>query len=308
MTNPNLIMALGKVIIAAAWADGAIAHDEINSLKDLLFLMPDMTATQWAELEMYIEEPVAANERARLVAQLQDAIMSSEDRGMALLALQAMIRADGEVTPEEEQVAAEISAAIESAGTGLVGGLSRLFKGPIERRTEAAANAPNREIYFDDFVHNKVYYSIRRRLDLGTAQLGLPEDTLRKMSLAGGLMARIAHADGEVDPSEIGTIEHLLQTEWGVSRAEAAIVAEIALLDASRELDYHRLTRGFFAYSPEEDERLRFIDLLFKVAAADGMVTTLEIEEIRMIARSLKLSHKQFIDAKLKIPREKRAG
>jgi hypothetical protein len=34
----------------------------------------------------------------------------------------------------------------------------------------------------------------------------------------------------------------------------------------------------------------------------------MEIEEIRTIATVLKLSHRQFIDAKLKIPRERRAN
>jgi hypothetical protein len=32
-----------------------------------------------------------------------------------------------------------------------------------------------------------------------------------------------------------------------------------------------------------------------------------EIEEIRVIARSLKLSHRQFIEAKLKLPPDRRA-
>jgi hypothetical protein len=42
------------------------------------------------------------------------------------------------------------------------------------------------------------------------------------------------------------------------------------------------------------------------VAAADGVACYDEIEEIRAIAESLKLSHRQFIEAKLKLPRERR--
>jgi tellurite resistance protein len=44
------------------------------------------------------------------------------------------------------------------------------------------------------------------------------------------------------------------------------------------------------------------------VADADGHVSHDEIEEIRRIAQSLNLTHKQFIGAKLKIPRERRAN
>jgi len=44
MTDRNLIITMGKVIVAAAWADGTVDAEEINSLKDLLFMLPGMTA------------------------------------------------------------------------------------------------------------------------------------------------------------------------------------------------------------------------------------------------------------------------
>ena len=67
----DAIMALAKVMIAAAWADGNVGIEEMNSLKDLLFQLPEMTASDWAELDIYIETPVGDAERARLVADLQ---------------------------------------------------------------------------------------------------------------------------------------------------------------------------------------------------------------------------------------------
>jgi uncharacterized tellurite resistance protein B-like protein len=72
-------------------------------------------------------------------------------------------------------------------------------------------------------------------------------------------------------------------------------------------LDYYRLSRRFFE-STTEDERVHFMDALFAVADGDSGVSYEEIEEIRTIAIVLKLTHKQFIDAKLKIPRERRAN
>jgi len=38
VADSNLILNLAKVVIAAAWVDGEIDHEEINNLKDLLFL------------------------------------------------------------------------------------------------------------------------------------------------------------------------------------------------------------------------------------------------------------------------------
>jgi uncharacterized tellurite resistance protein B-like protein len=51
---------------------------------------------------------------------------------------------------------------------------------------------------------------------------------------------------------------------------------------------------------------VRFLDVLFSVAVADGYASNAEIEEIRAIANALKLTHQQFIDAKLKIPKVSR--
>jgi len=45
-------MTLAKVIIAAAWADDEVSHEEINSLKDLLFRLPHLEARDWSSLEI----------------------------------------------------------------------------------------------------------------------------------------------------------------------------------------------------------------------------------------------------------------
>ncbi|MFQ5626516.1 MAG: TerB family tellurite resistance protein [Methyloligellaceae bacterium] len=72
-------------------------------------------------------------------------------------------------------------------------------------------------------------------------------------------------------------------------------------------MDYYRLTREFFSNTTRE-ERVRFLDVLFNVADADGQVSVEEIEEIRTITRSLKLEHHEFIAAKLKVPKGRRAA
>lgn len=305
MADSNLIMTLAKVIIAAAWADGEIQHEELNSLKDLLFALPQLTGLQWAELEMYIETPVNDAERAYLLAQLQQTISSAQDQALALQALQNMLQADGTVTTEEQQMAAEIRVAIESADTSTFGRLANLIRGPVARRSQAAANIYNRERYFNDFVKNKIYYNMRRRLDLSQADLDITDLTLRKLGLAGGLLARIAHITDGVVATELEAIIEALQSGWEITHKEAVIVAEVAISAESQNLDYFRVTREFVTLCELED-RKGFVDALFKVAVADGQVSANEMNEIREITRSLKLSSQTFIAAKLKIPREQR--
>ena len=300
-------MALGKVIIAAAWADGEITLEETNSLKDLLFWVPhasykhgtQITGHDWAELEIYLQAPVGEEERARLVAELQDALRTSQDRELALSALDELIRADGVVSSEELVVMEEIKSAIETGDLGIFTPLARLIRGPLQRRSQAVANAPNREEHLDDFIKNRVYYSLRERLNLSENELDIPDADLRKLSLAGGLMARVAHVDREITEGEFARMVKALQAGWNITREAAALVVEIAVSEVSADLDYFRLTREFFS-STTEDERARFLDVLFSVAAADGQITHVENEEIRRIALSSNLTHQQFIDAKLK--------
>ncbi|MFN2186762.1 MAG: TerB family tellurite resistance protein, partial [Anaerolineae bacterium] len=226
----TLILTLAKVLIAAAWADGEPTHEELNSMKDLLFHLPQLSARQWASLQMYIDSPVSDAERERLLEELSYAIQTPEDRELAQQALDEMLLADGDVSAEEEQIAAEIRATIESVN---VGALSRLVKGMTGRRAQALANAPNREDYLDDYVKNKVYYGVRRRLDLGEADLQVSDDVLRTLSLAGGIMAQVARVNPQVSDAEVATVVDALQTYWHLDADQAAFVAGVAISETA---------------------------------------------------------------------------
>jgi uncharacterized tellurite resistance protein B-like protein len=301
-----MIMSLAKVMIAAAWTDGSVAHEEMNSLKDLLFHLPGMTARDWAELEIYLETPVEPVERARLIADLQAGLSSRKDQELAISALKDVIQADGSISDQEKAVFQEVQEALEDANVSLFGQLGRLISGPVHRRSEAVASAPSRELYLDDFIQNKIYYLLQQRLKKDNLKLDLPEGDLWKLGLAGGLMARVAYVDRTVSDAEFEHMIAALQNHLGMDREPAGLVAEIAVSTISKDLDYYRLTREFFEHTTE-DERVHFLDVLFEVAAADGIVSHQEMEEIQTISKVLKLTHKQFIDAKLRIPREKRA-
>lgn len=305
MAKPRFIMALAKVIIAAAWADGQMTNEEINSLKDLLFRMPEMRAHDWAALDIYIDSPVSEADRTRLVEELKTALSSSADKALAISKLEEVISADGVVSEQELAAIEEVKSAIEEVDVSIFGKLGQLLHGPVQRRSQAVAEGQNRELYLDDFIKNRIFYNVHRRLALGESKLDIPEAEVRKLSLAGGLMARVAYVDREVTDSEFDAMLTALEDNWDIPKEAAALVAEVAVDEISKDLDYYRLTRRFFERTTGA-ERLRFLDVLFAVADADGHVSYEETEEIRTISNMLKLTHKQFINAKLKIPRQRR--
>lgn len=305
MAERNVILALAKVIIAAAWADGDMTNEEINSVKDLVFRLTQggyrmdrqITGSEWALLDMYIQSPVDDAERALLVEQLQAALRAPRDRALALATLEDVIQADGVVTDSERQVAAEIRRSLESVDLGIISQVGRLISGPLSRRAQGSDSAASREAHFEDFVRNRVYYAVRQRLRKGEAQLDIPDADLRKLSLAGGLMARVVHVNREVTPSELETIARCLRANWRISPEAAALVAEVAVTEAARSLDYYRLTREFVS-STTEDERVDFARALFAVADADGQISYEENDEIQRLAHAMLLDHAQISDAR----------
>ncbi len=307
MSNATLTKSLAKVLVAAAWADGAITTDEINSLKDLLFHLPGMTAKDWDEINIYVESPVDEAERQRLVEELQAQLTSPADRAEAEQALDQMVQADGVITAAEQAVVDEIKAALQTGHPAPAHRWNLFARSSVQQRNQAVHSAPNREIYIDDFAKNKIFYHVSQRLPSTEAAGQIPDDDLRKFSLAGGLLARVAYVDRQVTDGEYQEIVRALQQTWGISLAAAGVVAQVAVSEIGKDLDYYRLTRQFFE-STSEDERLHFLDALFVITVGDGHASEEEIEEIRTISYGLLLSHDQFIAAKLKIPRELRTN
>ena len=117
-----VILTLAKVLVAAAWADGVLSNDEINSMKrDLLTKIPNLSTQQWASVAIYIDSPVDEAERTRLVQQLRSQITTPLGKQLVFQALDDLVGADGRVTEEEQKVIDEVKAAIESGNTASVG-------------------------------------------------------------------------------------------------------------------------------------------------------------------------------------------
>jgi uncharacterized tellurite resistance protein B-like protein len=298
MAKRKLILSLAKVLISAAWADGNIDNSELNCLKDLLFSLEEMHASDWAELEIYLADPIDPHERAHLLEELQHNLRSSKDKQLALDMLHKLVSADGQTPVDEQRIAGEIERSILDAGTTIFDQLGNLLKGPIQRRESSLQPTPNREEYLEDFLRNRIYYHLRRMSDLGEIEFTMPDDEVRKLSLAGGLLARVATADSEVSSHEQVAMAEALQDRWNLSHEVAGSVAALAISEVETGLDFFRLSREFFDATSRE-ERLRFVEVLFQIGYSDGDLSHTETEEIRHIANGLKLSHREFIDAKL---------
>ena len=300
----TLTFKLAKLMIAVSWADGKIDNSEINALKELLFSLPELNDREWAELEIYMDSPVDESERKMLLEDVLAALRNTSEKNQVLQTIEDLIAIDGDVSEEEKTIFNELKTAIESRQTGMIGLFSRLTGEVLKKKIEKGQETVQREQQLEDFIRNKILYDFKRNFPELTR---ISEEQLKKLCSAAALLGRVAAIDNDFSQKERETLVSVLISDWDLSEPEATLLAEIVDRRVMEEIDYHYLTLSFFEHTTPE-ERKQFIQCLFKMANASEKTSNEEIEEIRAIARSLKVSHSDFIDAKLTIPDIDRSG
>jgi uncharacterized tellurite resistance protein B-like protein len=102
------------------------------------------------------------------------------------------------------------------------------------------------------------------------------------------VLARLAHADLDIDATETTEMERSVKALASLSDAEAALVVQIAVSQA-RNLggtENYMVTREFRQTSTRE-QRGALLQCLYAVAAADGTISSVESSEIVSIADEL---------------------
>lgn len=294
MPNVALVPALAKTLLAIAWADGDLHPEEETTVKEVVGLLPSMSAGEWALIELYLVAPIAPDEREELVAILQNTIRSAEDKRIALDAVDAMIAADGTVTPSEDAVARGVRDALAAVDVSPLGLVRRVVGG-------AFRPTPRREAGLEHWRANPLGYLLH------VLHNAPPDPVLDVAALAAGIMAQVVRVVPDNVEAERPVLQHALQTDWGVSAEQAAQLAEIAIAVTRRNVDYHRISRELVPRSTEA-QRVALLNTLFAIANAADNVAPGEIDEIRVIAERLQLTRQQFIAAKLTIPAADRGG
>jgi uncharacterized tellurite resistance protein B-like protein len=104
------------------------------------------------------------------------------------------------------------------------------------------------------------------------------------------LLSRVAHADLDIKEEEIRRIEHIVIQVGGLPEEQAVLVATMA--KTHTELfggtENFLVTREFNGIASKE-QKLNLIRCLFEVGAADGVISTVEDNEIVQMASELNL-------------------
>ena len=127
----------------------------------------------------------------------------------------------------------------------------------------------------------------------------LDTESARYLAAFAYVLSRVARADLTVTPEETRAMEAVVVEHGGLPEDQAIVVVQMAkhqnLLFGATE-DF-LVTREFNKHSTRE-QKIALLDSLFRVAAAENMISTTEDNEIRQIASELGLSHEEFISVR----------
>lgn len=306
-SHNTLQFKLAKLMIALAWADGSVDNDELNVMKDMLRSLENLTAHDWAKLEIFMERSIEQKKVEPLIFDVINAIRSNDDKQLILNNLKNLIAADGTITNEENEFFAKIKNAIENKNIGNIefftSFVDRLIKKGIEFKHKFTSN----EDELEEYIHNKILFDLKNKYPLISE---LSRNEIKKWSAAAGLLGRVAICDGEFSNDEKIIMVEILKKIWGLNDDLATMIGEVAkkrVEDSAKNIhqmiNYYYLANIFYEESTN-DERVEFIKGLFHVANATDNISFVEIETIRGISLSLRVSHDDFIKAKLFIMRQ----
>ena len=112
------------------------------------------------------------------------------------------------------------------------------------------------------------------------------------------LLCEVMLADGQLDDTEREKLNNILLQQFHLDEVEASDIIKRSLILCENATDFYQFTSKINEnYSTEQ--RIKMLDLLWKIAYADGELASIEEHIIRKIADLLHLRHSEFIQTKL---------
>ena len=135
----------------------------------------------------------------------------------------------------------------------------------------------------------------------GSADQGTTESHDVRVAVC-ALFLEMANIDGKFSASEQDYVVSLLKREYGLSDQHV-----IELMGASQKglkdsIDLWQFT-NLINQNYSRDEKIQIIEMIWQIVYADGRLDKHEDYLVHKLAKLLRLTHKDLIDAKLKVIR-----
>jgi uncharacterized tellurite resistance protein B-like protein len=296
MASPTQIEFL-KVLACMAWADEKVTRAEVSLIGRLMHDF-HLSGEERMQVEPYLDEKVDLDEAKRVTRRFLARVRRPARRRELIATVEKLLDSDEGRTPEEQEWLRELNDAVaESSGSFLLDGLRSVL---CIGAAGTDKSDLRREARLHDFIHNRVLFKLRHRVGAKILERETNPDKLKELTLCAAFLARVGYVDENFLPQEKEFIQKLLREVWSISPSLAEAVCGVAMEAANLGFDLFRLIQETKA-TLSANKRKTLLEALFALALAEGKMTGEEIEEIRKIAYGLDFTHREFINAKLKV-------
>ncbi|MDD5069439.1 MAG: TerB family tellurite resistance protein [Candidatus Omnitrophica bacterium] len=140
-------------------------------------------------------------------------------------------------------------------------------------------------------------------LDQKISVPGLKPEKIDETIAFGALLWLVADADNKFLPQEIREIEKIMEKFSGISKEQRPYLIAAIKKAAEASIDIYGFTKEL---SDKFDfkQKTIIVENLFRVACTDNFLDECELETIRKISSLFRLTHTDFINAKIKVKHE----
>ena len=114
------------------------------------------------------------------------------------------------------------------------------------------------------------------------------------------ILIELANVDGKFNEQERDDITNIFKTKYGLSEAEVNELLKSSEAKLEKSIDLWQFT-NLINQNYSLEKKLKVIETIWEVAYSDGKLEKHEDYLVHKLANLLRLSHKQLIDAKLKV-------
>jgi uncharacterized tellurite resistance protein B-like protein len=129
------------------------------------------------------------------------------------------------------------------------------------------------------------------------------EETVHEHSLqvaTAALLTEMMRADGTASSEEINKITEAVKTRFGLSEEESSDILNLADHEISKSTGFYEFT-SLLNKELEYEKKVHIVEHLWEVAFADSRLNKYEEHMVRKISDLLYVTHKDFIEAKLRV-------
>ncbi|MBW2559067.1 MAG: TerB family tellurite resistance protein [Deltaproteobacteria bacterium] len=127
------------------------------------------------------------------------------------------------------------------------------------------------------------------------------EDSVHDLRIATcALLLEMSRVDGEFSESERESILSIIKKEYEVDDEHVTAITEAADKELNGSLDLWQFT-NLINQNYTQEEKIEIIEMVWRIAYTDGKLDKHEDFLVHKLANLLRLTHRQLIDAKVKI-------